>query len=110
MQEWMSLSVERKFIGTKEVDKTGLKLVIKIQKNFTKKANQREQRNSVRYIKNEAGERFEDEDEITECFATYFEQLFTSNNNCEMEPVIDLVEPLVDVEQVSMLDAPFRRE
>lgn len=63
-----------------------------------------------RIIKDDVGNVFEEEDEIAECFATYFEHLFSSTNGGDMEPVLNLVEPLVNAETTSMLAASFRRD
>lgn len=79
-------------------------------KFFHHKANQREMRNNVRCIKNAAGDVFEEEEDIMECFVDYFNHLFTSTNNCDMDPVLDLVDPLVDDRMKEMLAAPYRRE
>nr|CCA66036.1 hypothetical protein [Beta vulgaris subsp. vulgaris] len=79
-------------------------------KFFHQKASHREQRNNVRRIRNEAGEWFEDEDDVTECFAHYFENLFQSGNNCEMDPILNIVKPQITDELGTQLDAPFRRE
>lgn len=77
---------------------------------FHQKANQREQRNRVNKIKNEVGICFEEEEEIIKCFANNFEQLCSSNNEGDVAPVVDLVEPLINAELGAMLAAPFRRD
>ena len=77
---------------------------------FHRKANQREQRNNVRRIRNEAGTWYEDEEEIMECFANYFEHLFQSNESSDMAPVINLVKPMLSTEVAAQIGAPFRRE
>ena len=76
-------------------------------KFFHQKANQREQRNRVTRLRDEAGTWFDEEEEITECFVSYFETLFGSENNCDTDPVIDLVQPLVEDTMKDMLAAPF---
>ncbi|XP_048498315.1 uncharacterized protein LOC104897505 [Beta vulgaris subsp. vulgaris] len=77
---------------------------------FHQKAKQREQRNRVQCIKNEAGTIFEDEDEIADCFADYFDNLFRSNLGGETDPVVNLVENMVSDDMAAMLAAPFRRD
>ena len=77
---------------------------------FHQKANQRENRNRVLRIKDLMGTWYEEEDDIAECFASYFENLFTSNQVGDMAPVVDLVEPKINAEMGQQLAAPFRRE
>lgn len=74
---------------------------------FHQKANQREHHNNVQKLKNEAGNCFEDEDEITKCFAAYFETLSSSNNSNVTDPMVNLVQPLINAEMAVMLGAPF---
>ena len=58
-------------------------------------------------MRDEAGTWFDEEEEITECFVSYFETLFGSDNNCDVTPVIELVKPLVNGTMKDMLAAPF---
>lgn len=77
---------------------------------FHQKATHREQHNRVQRLKDAAGNYFDDNDEITKCFTSYFDNLFSSNLAGEVGPVLVLVAPMVGDEMVAMLDAPFRRE
>uniref|UniRef100_A0A803LHG6 RNase H type-1 domain-containing protein n=1 Tax=Chenopodium quinoa TaxID=63459 RepID=A0A803LHG6_CHEQI len=74
---------------------------------FHMKAKQRSERNNIKKIKNAAGDIFEDEDQISEIFVDYFDSLFASNSQVEVEPVIDKVEEIVTDRQRSTIASPF---
>lgn len=77
---------------------------------FHQKANQMAHRNNIRSIKNEAGGCYEEEEEIMECFVNFFEHLFQSNTNCEIEPILNLIQPQISETMAAQLAAPFRQE
>ena len=74
---------------------------------FHTKAKQREARNKIVNLKDAAGREYKDEDQITELLTTFFEELFTTSGNVEVENVIDKVDARVSAEQVAQLAAPF---
>lgn len=61
-------------------------------------------------LKNETGRWIEDEQEIGAHFVQYFETLFHSGGNCDMEPVTNLVQRRLTNDMMLMLAVPFRRE
>ena len=79
-------------------------------KFFHGKAKQRVERNTISAIRDEAGQTYEDEQEIMEVFITHFSNLFTANNNVEMAPVLDRIEKKVADSMVAMLTEPFQSE
>lgn len=105
----MSLRKERRCTSTNEVVKIGWPVEIETRP-FHQKAKQRKQQNRVQRVKNLSGNWFDDENEISESFASHFEELFTSNMAGDMDPVVDLVEPKISANMASVLAAPFRRQ
>lgn len=70
-------------------------MMIKIQTFFHAKAKQQETRNHIARLKDAAGNEYKDEDQITQLLATFFEELFTTSENVEVEAVINKVESRV---------------
>ena len=77
---------------------------------FHAKAKQRETRNNIVKLKDAAGNEYKDEDQITELLATFFEELFTTSGNVEVEEVLDMVDARISGEQITQLAAPFTGE
>ena len=76
-------------------------------KFFHAKAQQRKDRNSIMQIKDEAGNMYDKEPEIEEIFVNFFEDLFTTGAQVDVQNVIDKVEVEVSIEKYHLLAAPF---
>ena len=79
-------------------------------KFFHSKAKQRERRNSIKRIKNNAGQLYDTEEDIAQVFVRHFQDLFCANSDIDMDPVVEKVQRKISDEMRRMLDEPFRRE
>ena len=79
-------------------------------KFFHTKAKQRERRNSIRKIQDDAGVIHEEEEDIAEVFVRHFQNLFCANSDTEMGPVLDKVQRSLSDEMSRMLEEPYRGE
>ena len=76
-------------------------------KFFHAKAKQRTTRNTIDRIRDEAGNEFEDENEIAEILVQHFDELFTANAEIDTAPVVNIVEEKVPPNLKSMLAEPY---
>lgn len=77
---------------------------------FHKKAEDRRRRNTIKGVFDEGGSWRTDEGEAEAVFVAYFKSLFESNNNIEMLPVIDKVQPKVSQEMNQRLEEMYTEE
>uniref|UniRef100_A0A803N6H3 non-specific serine/threonine protein kinase n=1 Tax=Chenopodium quinoa TaxID=63459 RepID=A0A803N6H3_CHEQI len=77
---------------------------------FHHKAKQGEMRNNISIIKDAADNLYNEEEQISEIFVSYFEDLFAGNSSIEPEPVLEKVDPIIDERQFTSLAAPFTAE
>lgn len=74
---------------------------------FHTKAKQRVQRNTISIIHDEAGQKFEEEDQIQEVFAAYYENLLSAGGQVETSDVVNKIIEKVRSEDVNMLAATY---
>ncbi|KAL2921780.1 4-hydroxy-2 2'-bipyrrole-5-methanol synthase PigH [Bienertia sinuspersici] len=74
------------------VGRLGLRKGDKNSRFFNMKAQQRRERNNIEKIKDGAGNSFEDENQISELFTMFFEDLFTTGTSVESEAITGMLD------------------
>jgi hypothetical protein len=77
---------------------------------FHKKASQRRQRNLIEEIKDDAGNKYVEDEDIAEVLKDYFSSLFTSSNPSDIEEKTTLVAGRITPALRTTLTVIFRRE